>query len=116
MGWTAPEKRSMSGEDLRVTTTHLDELAAQQVQAAAEIRSATLAFEAIDTAVRNTHGSVAAAAVDALVETISARHGAAIAMAAASDRLRRTLAHAANRYDETDDAMGQALEGQVRPT
>ena len=57
-----------------------------------------------------------AAAVDALVETISARHGAAIAMAAASDRLRRTLAHAANRYDETDDAMGHALEGQVRPT
>ncbi|MCV7302137.1 ESX-1 secretion-associated protein [Mycobacterium barrassiae] len=105
----------MSGEDLRVTTTHLGELTARQIRVAAEIRSATLAFEGVDTAVRNTHGSVAAAVVDALVETISARHGAATAMAAASDRLGHTLAHAANCYDETDDAVGQALEGQVRP-
>ncbi len=106
----------MSGDDLRVTTTHLDELTARQMRVAAEIRSATLAFEGVDTAVRDTHGSIASTIADALVEAISARRGAGTTMAATSDQLGRTLVHAANRYDETDDAMSRTLHRQVRPT
>ena len=57
----------MSGDDLRVTTAHLDELAVQQVRAAAaDIRSATFAVEGVDAAVRSTHGIIASATAGAV--------------------------------------------------
>ncbi|WP_110810381.1 type VII secretion target [Mycolicibacterium moriokaense] len=100
--------------DLRVTTTHLNELSSRQASAADELRSATLAVEGVDTAVRNTHGGIASATADALSDAMAARRSAATAMAVASDELGRGLAHAADLYDDTDDAMGHTLDGQVR--
>ena len=105
----------MAGDDLRVTTAHLSELTVQQLRAAAETRSATLAAEGVDAAVRSTHGIIASATAGAVSDVIHARRGAGTKMAAISDDLGRKLAEAARRYDQMDDAMGGALDGQVRP-
>ncbi len=104
----------MSGDDLRVTTAHLVELTAQQVRAAAETRSATFAAEGVDAAVRSTHGAIASATAGAIRDVLEARRGAGVKVAAISDDLGGKLAEAARRYDEMDDAMGRALDGQVQ--
>jgi hypothetical protein len=105
----------MSGDDLRVTTAHLIELTVQQVRAAAETRSATFAAEGVDAAVRSTHGAIASATAGAVSDVLEARRSAGVKMAAISDDLGDKLAQAARRYYEMDDAMGRALDGQVRP-
>jgi hypothetical protein len=105
----------MSGDDLRVTTAHLDELTVQQVRAAAATRSATLLAEGADATVRSTHGVIASATAEAMSAIVEARRGAGMKIAAISDDLGHKLNEAARRYDQTDEAMGRALDGQVRP-
>jgi Excreted virulence factor EspC, type VII ESX diderm len=104
----------MSGDDLRVTTAHLVELAVEQLQAASETRSATFAVEGADAAVRSTHGIIASATASALEGAVCARRNAGMKVAAISDDLGGRLSEAARRYDRIDDAMGGALDGQVR--
>ena len=104
----------MSGDDLRVTTAHLGELAVQQARAAAETRSATFVVEGADAAVRSTHGIIASATASAVEAAVAARRNAGTKMAAISDDLGDKLSEAARRYDQIDDAMGGALDGQVR--
>jgi Excreted virulence factor EspC, type VII ESX diderm len=104
----------MSRDDLRVTTAHLGDLAVHQGRAAAEIRSARLAAEGVDAAVRSTHGSIASATVSALEAALSTRHSAATRMAAISDELCDKLTGAAKRYEMTDDAMGSALDAEMQ--
>jgi hypothetical protein len=105
----------MSGDDLRVTTAHLIELTVQQVRATVDIRSATFAVEGVDAAVRSTHGIIASATADAVSAVVAARRGAGRKVAAVSDDLGHKLTEAAKRYDQMDDAMRGALDGQVRP-
>jgi hypothetical protein len=99
---------------LRVTTAHLGELAAKQGRAAVEIRSATVAAEGAEAAVRSTHGSIASASVNALAAVLSARRSAGTKMAAISDDLCDKLVEAAKRYDQIDEAMSGTLGTQIQ--
>lgn len=105
----------MSGDDLRVTTAHLDELTAQQVRAAAATRAATALAEGVDGAIRSTHGVIASATASAVSDIVAARRDAGMKIAAISDDLGHKLNEAARRYDQSDEAMGRVLDGQVRP-
>ena len=105
----------MSGDDLRVTTAHLDELTVQQVRAAAETRSATFLADGVDTAVRSTHGVIASATAGAVSDIVAARRAAGMRIAAISDDLGHTLREAARRYEQADDSMGRVLDGQMKP-
>ncbi|HEX2284934.1 MAG TPA: type VII secretion target [Mycobacterium sp.] len=104
----------MSGDDLRVTTTHLGELAGRQARAAAEARYATFAVEGVDAAVRSTHGSVASATASALEAVLAARRSAGMRVAAISDDLCDKLSVAAKRYDQVDDALRGTLDRQMQ--
>jgi Excreted virulence factor EspC, type VII ESX diderm len=104
----------MSGDDLRVTTAHLGELAVKQGRAAAGIRSAVILAEGADAAVRSTHGSIASASAGALAAVLVARRSAGAKMAAISDDLCDKLTEAAKRYDQVDDVMSGALGGQMQ--
>jgi len=105
----------MSGDDVRVTTAHLDELTAQQAQAAAATRSATVLADGVDAVVRSTHGVIASATAGAVGDIVAARREAGMKIAAISDELGHKLSEAARRYDQSDEAMGRVLDGQVRP-
>jgi hypothetical protein len=104
----------MSGDDLRVTTAHLSDLAVKQARAAAETRSATVATEGVDSAVRSTHGSIASATANAVQAVLSARRGAGTKMAAISDDLCHKLTDAARRYDQIDDTLGATLGTEMQ--
>ena len=104
----------MSGDDLRVTTAHLGELAVKQVRAAGGIRSATVLPDGTAAAVRTTHGSIASASASALTAVLAARRSAGTKMAAISDELCDKLSEAAKRYDQADEAMSGALREQMQ--
>jgi hypothetical protein len=104
----------MSGDDLRVRTAHLGELAVKQGRAAVGIRSATTLAEGAEAAVRSTHGSIAAASASALAAVLAARRSAGAKMAAISDDLCDKLAEAAKHYDQADDAMSGILRTQMQ--
>ena len=105
----------MSGDDMRVTTAHLNELTIQQERAAADIRSATAAADSVDAGVRSTHGIIASAIAVAVSAAVAARRSAGTKVATISEDLGHKVADAAQRYDQMDAAMGRALDGQVRP-
>lgn len=104
----------MSGDDLRVTTAHLSDLAAKQGSAAVGISSATILAEGADAAVRSTHGSIASSSANALAAVLAARRGAGEKMAAISDDLCAKLAEAAKRYESADDATTSTLRTQMQ--
>jgi hypothetical protein len=104
----------MSGDDLRVTRTHLGELADKQRHAAAEIRSATVLADGAEAAVRSTHGSVSSASASAVTAILVARRTAGEKMAAISDDLCDKLTEAAKRYAHTDDAMSGILRTRMQ--
>jgi hypothetical protein len=105
----------MSGDELRVTSAHVRELAAKQGQAAAEIRSATEVVHAVDTSVRMTHGVIAWSTAGAVEAAQAARRTAGGGMEAVSEDLNNKLGAAAAAYDEIDRAMGARLDGQMPP-
>ena len=104
----------MSGDDLRVTTAHLGDLAVRQGRAAGGIRSATIVAEGVDAVVRSTHGSIASASASALAAVLGARRSAGAKVAAISEDLSDRLTEAAKRYEQVDDAMSGALGGQMQ--
>ena len=104
----------MSGDDLRVTTAHLGELAVKQGRAAGGIRSATLLAEGADAAVRTTHGSIASASANALEAVLAARRSAGTKMAEISEALCDKLTEAAMRYGQVDNAMSGVLRAQMQ--
>jgi Excreted virulence factor EspC, type VII ESX diderm len=104
----------MSGDDLRVTTAHLGELAVKQRRAAMGMSSATTLAEGTGAVVRNTHGSIASASASALDAVLVARRGAATKMAEISDALCANLTDAAKRYDSVDDAASGVLRAQTQ--
>ena len=97
--------------ELRVTTTHLIELASTQAKAASETRNATFAVEGIDVAVRSTHGAIASATAGAVEAVLATRCDAGTKMAAISDELGRRLAATAREYDRVDGELRDRLEG-----
>lgn len=104
----------MSGDELRVATAHLNDVAVKQGRAAAGIRSAALMVDGTEAAVRETHGTIAFASVSALTAVLAARRDAAMRMAAISDALYSKLTDAAKQYDRTDEAIGTTLGNQLR--
>jgi len=104
----------MPGDELRVVTAHLTELAVTQGRAAAAIRSATALADGADGMVRQTHGAVASASASALTAVLAARKNAATRMADISDDLSAKLSEAAKRYENTDEAMNGALRSQMQ--
>lgn len=105
----------MSREALKVTTSHLRELAAKHGQTAAEVTSATETVSGVDRAIRTSHGVVAwstAGAVEAIQE---ARRGAGRCAAVESEALSKNLISAAGRYEATDHASGASLDRQLPP-
>jgi hypothetical protein len=104
----------MSGDDLRVTTTHLGDLGDKQRHAAVEIRSATMPAEGAEAAVRSTHGSVSFASANAVTAILAARRSLGEKMAAVSDHLCDKLTEAAKRYEQTDDAMSGILRTRMQ--
>jgi hypothetical protein len=104
----------MSGDELRVMTAHLGELAVKQGRAAGGIRAATILVEGVDAAVRSTHGSIASASANALSAVLVARRRAGAKMASISDDLCDKLIEAAKRYDQIDDAMSGNLGQQLQ--
>lgn len=104
----------MSGETLRVTTAHLNELAAKQAQAAAEIISATEVVDGIDTSMRTTHGIIAWSTAGAVEAIAQARRAAGNHIAAISTGMSENLTDAASQYDRIDGAMGGRLGQQMR--
>lgn len=105
----------MSGDDVRVTTAHLDELTVHQARAATATRSATVLAEGVDAAIRSTHGVIASATAGAVSDIVTARRDAGMKIAVISDDLGHKLNEAARRYAQSDDAMGHVLDEQVRP-
>jgi hypothetical protein len=104
----------MSGDDLRVTPTHLGELADKQRRVAVGIKSATMQAEGAEAAVRSTHGSVASESASAVTAVLAARRTAGAKMAAISDDLCDKLTEAAKRYEHTDGAMSSILRTQMQ--
>lgn len=104
----------MSGDELRVATAHLNDLAVKQGSAAAGLRSAALMADGVDGLVRQTHGAIASASASALTAVVAARRNAGLRMAAISDDLCDKLTDAAKRYDRADEAMSGTLRNQLR--
>lgn len=104
----------MSGEVLRVTTSHLRELAAKQARVAAEITAATDVVEGVDTSMRISHGVIAWSTAAAVQAIQPVRRAAGNQMAAASHGMSEDLCAAAARYDQIDGAMGGRLDQEMR--
>jgi hypothetical protein len=103
----------MSGEVLRVTTSHLRELAAKQARAAAEITAATDVVEGVDTAMLRSHGVIAWSTAAAVQAIQPVRRAAGNHMAAASHAMSEDLRAAAARYAKIDGAMGARLDQEM---
>jgi hypothetical protein len=108
------EGNTVSGDELRVTTAHLADLAVKQGRAAAGIRSAITLVEDADSAVSRTHGAIASASASALTAVLAARSNAGWRMAAISDDLCDKLTGAANRYDRADGAVSGVLRTSMQ--
>lgn len=104
----------MSGDDLRVSTDHLGDLAVRQSRVAEEARIATQAVEGSEVGVMSTHGTIASVTSSALDEVLAARRGAGAELASTSELLRRKLSQAAMRYDHADDEMASVLDAQMQ--
>ncbi|MFG1934866.1 ESX-1 secretion-associated protein [Mycobacterium sp. NPDC048908] len=104
----------MSGDELRVVTAHLDQLAVVQGRAAVGIRSATEMTDGADRMVRQTHGAIASASARALTAVLAARRNAGTRMAAVSEGLSDKLSAAAKRYDTADQATSGTLRDQMQ--
>ncbi|WP_235010176.1 type VII secretion target [Mycobacterium sp. 3519A] len=106
--------QDMPGDELRVVTAHLTELAGTQGRAAAAIRSATAVADGADGVVRQTHGAVASASASALTAVLAARRTAATRMADISADLSAKLSAAAKQYEQADEAMTGVLRSQMQ--
>ena len=105
----------MSRQALRVTASHLRELAAQHGRAAAESTSATEAVAGVDSAIRTSHGVIAGSTAAAVEAVQQARRDAGESVAGESGVLSEHLILAAGRYEATDGAAGDSLDQQIRP-
>jgi 4-hydroxyphenylpyruvate dioxygenase-like putative hemolysin len=101
--------------ELRVTEAHLRELAAKQGDAAVVIRSATDAADGVAGAVDTTHGPISSATAAAVAAAETARGQAGAQAAAESRHMQDRLEASAASYADVDQAVGGALNAQLRP-
>jgi hypothetical protein len=101
--------------ELRVTEAHLRELAAKQADAATVILSATDAADGLAGAVGATHGPISSATAAAVEAAESARGHAGARTAAESRHMQDRLEASASSYARVDQAVGGALNAQLRP-
>lgn len=104
----------MSGEVVRVTTSHLRELAATQARAAAEIAAASDVVDGVDSSMRISHGVIAWSAAAAVQAIQPVRQAAGNHMAAASHAMSEDLYAAAARYGQADGETGGRLDQEMR--
>src|SRR3954452_437062 len=108
------EDGTMPGDNLRINTAHLRDMAVTQARVVADIRWATMLADGADAAVRSTHGNVASASACALTAVLAARRSAGSKMAAISDDLCDKLTQAAKRYDQADGAANSAIRTRTQ--
>ncbi|OBB48473.1 type VII secretion target [Mycobacterium sp. 852002-51961_SCH5331710] len=104
----------MSGDDVRVSATHLADLAARHARTASDAMATARSAEEIGEAVRNTHGDIAASTAGALGTVLDSRRRAGTKLVDASAALSDTLADALARYDRTDEAAASVLNAQMQ--
>ena len=100
--------------ELRVTAAHLRELAVKQGEAAAIIQSATGAIDGLAAAVGATHGPISSATAAAVGAAESARGQVGAQTAAESRGMQDRLEASATAYGSVDQAVGGALNAQIR--
>lgn len=106
----------MSGDQLRLASAHVRELAAPQRRAEAEVLPSTEVVDGVDSSHRITHGPIARGTAAAVEAAQHARRAAGLGMKAVSEYLGHKLDTAAARYDETDSATSGRLDEQMRPS
>ncbi|MGE2718958.1 type VII secretion target [Mycolicibacterium celeriflavum] len=104
----------MSGDDVRVSPAHLGDLAARHALAASDAGAAARSVDGIPSAVRNTHGTIAASTADALADVLDLRDRAGTTVVDTFAVLSDKLADAAARYDRADEVAASALTAQMR--
>ncbi len=104
----------MSGDDVRVSAAHLGDLADRHARMASDANTAARPAGAIEVAVRNTHGDIAASTADTLATVLNLRQRAGAELADTAASLSDTLAEALARYARTDEAAASALNAQMQ--
>ncbi|WP_193044637.1 ESX-1 secretion-associated protein [Mycolicibacterium baixiangningiae] len=102
-------------DNLRVTASHVRQLAARQAEAAAGIETASTVTDGLGVAMWMTHGIICAPSNAAMGATESARDAACAAMKSVSNDLSTKLGTAAERYEGTDRAGRARLDEQMPP-
>lgn len=104
----------MSGDDVRVSATHLADLAARHARTASDVIATARSAEELGKAVRSTHGDIAASTAGALETVLDSRERAGAKLVDASAALSGMLADALAHYDRTDEAAAAALNAQMQ--
>ena len=104
----------MSSDALRVTTAHLQELAATHSRAAAEMMAAGHLVAGVEGRVRNSHGMVALPTAHIVGRIEEIRHIAGRRVSAESHALRWSLDSMAHAYIATDSVSGQDMDRFLR--
>lgn len=104
----------MSGE-LRVTTSHVRELAERQGTAAQQIEAAAAAAQGVGTSMMSNHGMVCATSNLAVSMAEQARAAACAKMNAVSTGLSAKLGIAATKYDSADVQGAGKLNTEMHP-
>jgi hypothetical protein len=100
---------------LAVTALYLRSLAALQNEARDGIGNATMAVNDVGENVATTHGSICSVTATAVKAAEEERSGAAARVQAQCADLAVKLEHAADKYDEIDQAEKANLDGQMQP-
>jgi hypothetical protein len=104
----------MSGE-LRVTTSHVRQLAERQGNAAQQILSAHGAAQGVSSSMMVNHGLVCATSNMAVSIAEQARAAACAKLNSTSTSLSKKLGVAASRYDQTDAQAAGKLGKEMHP-
>ncbi|MGW0161486.1 type VII secretion target [Mycobacterium sp. NPDC003323] len=100
-------------DELRVTPSHLRDLASKHGDAATQIAQATHLTDGIDAAILRTHGTACSSAAAAASRVAEARKRACIALETTSQAHEANLGTAADLYTGTDAQGRAAIDGQI---
>jgi hypothetical protein len=101
-------------DDVRITTEHLKQLAANHDEAALGSQSATDVASGISKNVWITHGVASSASNSAFTQAENARRNAGERLKRASNELAAKLRDAANAYESTDKQTSENIAKQLR--
>lgn len=101
---------SAQGENLRVLTEHIDEIAAKQTTAAGTLKIAGETVNDLESSVWNTHGVVCAASNMAVAAVETARDDARTKLWKMSHDLSERLRTASTNYNNADWLAGRDID------